>query len=84
MLVGLLMLAAVSYRRRRGGPPAAARTTDVSGLANTRATASDASADAYDAQHRTHVLRRLRQRAANLGFGLVNLTTGEVAGGTVS
>jgi hypothetical protein len=24
-------------------------------------------ADAYDMQHRTHVLRRLRQRAANLG-----------------
>lgn len=44
----------------------------------------DPGADAYDAQHRTHVLRRLRQRAANLGFGLVNLTTGEVAEGTVS
>jgi len=43
----------------------------------------DPGADAYDAQHRTHVLRRLRQRAANLGFGLVNLTTGEVEG-TVS
>ena len=44
----------------------------------------DPGADAYDAQHRTHVLRRLRQRAANLGFGLVNLTTGEVSEGTVS
>ena len=44
----------------------------------------DPGADAYDAQHRTHVPRRLRQRAANLGFGLVNLTTGEVAEGTVS
>jgi hypothetical protein len=44
----------------------------------------DPGADAYDAQPRTHVLRRLRQRAANLGFGLVNLTTGEVAEGTVS
>jgi transposase len=44
----------------------------------------DPGADAYDAQHRTHVLRRLRQRAANLGFGLVNLTTGEVVEGTVS
>jgi transposase len=44
----------------------------------------DPGADLYDAQHRTHVLRRLRQRAANLGFGLVNLTTGEIAEGTVS
>jgi transposase len=44
----------------------------------------DPGADAYDAQHRTHVLRRLRQRAAHLGFGLVNLTTGEVTEGTVS
>ena len=44
----------------------------------------DPGAAAYDAQHRTHVLRRLRQRAANLGFGLVNLTTGEVTEGTVS
>jgi transposase len=44
----------------------------------------DPGAEAYDAQHRTHVLRRLRQRAANLGFGLVNLTTGEIAEGTVS
>ena len=45
---------------------------------------ADPGAEAYDTQHRTHVLRRLRQRAANLGFGLVNLTTGEVAEGTVS
>jgi len=44
----------------------------------------DPGADAYDAQHRTQVLRRLRQRAANLGFGLVNLTTGEVVESTVS
>jgi hypothetical protein len=44
----------------------------------------DPGADAYDAQHRTHVLRRLRQRAANLGFELVNLTTGEVAEESVS
>ena len=44
----------------------------------------DPGADAYEAQHRTHVLRRLRQRAANLGFGLVNLTTGEVVEETVS
>lgn len=45
---------------------------------------ADPGAETYDTQHRTHVLRRLRQRAANLGFGLVNLTTGEVAEGTVS
>jgi transposase len=45
---------------------------------------ADPGADAYDAQHRTHVLRRLRQRAANLGFGLVDLSTGEVVEATVS
>jgi transposase len=45
---------------------------------------NDPGAAAYDAQHRTHVLRRLRQRAANLGFALVDLSTGEVADGTVS
>ena len=44
----------------------------------------DPGADAYDAHHRTHVLRRLRQRAANLGFGLIDLSTGEVTEGTVS
>lgn len=45
---------------------------------------ADPGADAYDAQHRTHVLRRLRQRAANLGFALIELSTGEVVDGTVS
>src|SRR5207244_3622919 len=45
---------------------------------------SDPGAAAYDAQHRTHVLRRLRQRAANLGFGLIDLSTGEVVDGAVS
>ncbi|HYN10107.1 MAG TPA: IS110 family transposase [Vicinamibacterales bacterium] len=45
---------------------------------------ADPGADAYDAQHRTHVVRRLRQRAANLGFVLVNSSTGEVVEGTVS
>ena len=44
----------------------------------------DPGAEAYDAQHRTHVLRRLRQRAQNLGFGLIDLSTGEVVDGTVS
>jgi transposase len=45
---------------------------------------ADPGADAYDAQHRTRVLRRLRQRAANLGFALVNVETGEVVEGAVS
>ena len=45
---------------------------------------ADPGADAYDAQHRTHVVRRLRQRAANLGFVLVNSSTGEVVEGAVS
>jgi transposase len=44
----------------------------------------DPGADAYVAQHRTHVLRRLRQRAQNLGLGLIDLSTGEVIDGTVS
>ena len=44
----------------------------------------DPGAAAYDAHHRTRVLRRLRERAANLGFALVNLETGEVAEGAVS
>ena len=45
---------------------------------------ADPGADAYDTQHRTHVVRRLRQRAQNLGFGLINLSTGEVLDGAVS
>jgi transposase len=44
----------------------------------------DPGAAAYDAQHRTRVLRRLRQRAANLGFALVNRDTGELLEGAVS
>lgn len=39
---------------------------------------ADPGADAYDAQHRTQVVRRLRQRAQNLGFGLIDLSTGEI------
>jgi transposase len=38
----------------------------------------DPGADAYDLQQRTRTLRRLRQRAASLGFELVNRETGEV------
>jgi hypothetical protein len=41
-------------------------------------------AETYDAQHRTHVVRRLRQRAGNLGFGLIDLSTGEVVERSVS
>ena len=45
---------------------------------------ADPGADAYDAQHRTLVLRRLRHRAANLGYELVTRATGELLEGTVS
>lgn len=44
----------------------------------------DPGASVYDAQHRDRVLRRLRQRAARLGFDLLNRETGELLeGGTV-
>lgn len=38
----------------------------------------DPGASAYEAQQRTQALRRLRNRAAHLGFGLLDLSTGEV------
>ena len=38
----------------------------------------DPGADHYNAQQRSRALRRLQQRAATLGFELVNRTTGEV------
>ncbi|MBI3491343.1 MAG: IS110 family transposase, partial [Acidobacteria bacterium] len=44
----------------------------------------DPGAEAYDAQQRTRVLRRLRQRAENLGFALVSRETGELLDGVVS
>ena len=44
----------------------------------------DPGAAAYDAQHRLRVLRRLRLRAANLGFALLNRETGELLEGAVS
>ena len=44
----------------------------------------DPGAAAYTAHHRARVLRHLRQRAATLGFALVNRDTGEVLEGTVS
>ena len=45
---------------------------------------ADPGAAEYDARDRTRVLRRLRQRAENLGFTLVDLKTGELAEGAVS
>lgn len=45
---------------------------------------ADPGADAYDRDHRAHVLRGLRRRAATLGFDLVDRSTGELAQGTVS
>ena len=44
----------------------------------------DPGADAYEAKDRARVVRRLRQRAEHLGFGFVNLATGEVVEGAVS
>ena len=44
----------------------------------------DPGAAAYDAHHRGRMISRLRQRAATLGFALVNRDTGEVLEGTVS
>ena len=41
----------------------------------------DPGAASYDLQHRKSVLRRLRQRAALLGFNLVNGQTGEILEG---
>ena len=45
---------------------------------------NDPGAEAYEAHDRSRVVRRLRQRAEHLGFGLVNLSTGEVTPGVVS
>jgi len=45
---------------------------------------TDPGADAYDRQHRARVVRRLQQRAANLGYALLNVSTGELVPGTVS
>ena len=44
----------------------------------------DPGAAAYDAHHQARVLRHLRQRAAHLGFSLVNRDTGEVLDHAVS
>jgi hypothetical protein len=39
---------------------------------------ADPGAEAYEARRRTHTLRRLRQQAHHLGFGLIDLATGEI------
>jgi transposase len=44
----------------------------------------DPGADAYDAQHREHLVRRLRHRASKMGFALVDLETGELLEAAVS
>ena len=44
----------------------------------------DPGADTYNAQQRGRLLRRLRQRAATLGFALVNTHTGELLQSAVS
>ena len=44
----------------------------------------DPGAATYDAQYRQRVIRRLRQRAANLGLALVHRETGELLEGAVS
>ena len=45
---------------------------------------ADPGADAYEAKDRARVLRRLRHRAENLGFALVDRATGEVLASAVS
>lgn len=44
----------------------------------------DPGPDAYDSTQRKRVLRRLRQRAENLGFSLVDLQTGQILNRSVS
>jgi len=44
----------------------------------------DPGAAAYEAQHRAHVLRRLRRQATQLGISLVDMATGEVLEEVVS
>ena len=45
---------------------------------------ADPGASAYDAQHHRRTLRALRAHAARMGFGLLDLATGEVLEGAVS
>lgn len=43
----------------------------------------DPGAQAYGEQHRARTLQNLRNRARQLGFGLVNIDSGELLQGTV-
>jgi hypothetical protein len=45
---------------------------------------NDPGAQAYEDHHRARTLRNLRNRARQLGFGLVNAETGELLPGPVS
>jgi len=45
---------------------------------------NDPGAQAYEEHHRARTLRNLRNRARTLGFGLVNVETGELLDGSVS
>ena len=45
---------------------------------------ADPGASAYEELHRERTLRNVRNRAKSLGFGLVNLETGEALQGAVS
>jgi len=44
----------------------------------------DPGEQAYETDHRERTLRNVRNRARQLGFGLVNLATGELLPGAVS
>jgi hypothetical protein len=44
----------------------------------------DPGADVYEAHHRARILRHLRNRAQQHGFGLIHLETGELFEGAVS
>jgi hypothetical protein len=55
---------------------------DFNGISHTPSDVNeDPGASVYDAQQRDRVLRRLRQRAARLGFDLLNRQTGELLDG---
>ena len=45
---------------------------------------SDPGVQAYKERYRERTIRNLRKRATQLGFGLVNVQTGEVLDGAVS
>jgi transposase len=45
---------------------------------------ADPGAEAYQAQHRGHLVRRLHRHAGQLGLGLIDLATGELIEGAVS